>query len=329
MITVAGLTGVRAAIFDFNGTITDDETLQYEIYAGLCAEMLGFDLSGDSYFHDFAGRSDPEIVADLLTRAAQRDDARSGGTGAGVADGAGIAGGGSGGAGVAGGAVAVPGGGHPHPALAGWGPPSPPGGAGVAGGGSGGAGVADGRLGGAGVAGGGSGSDGVTGGGRVSGGSLLADRLLAERVRRYGAAVRDRPPVRSGTVALIRALRGRLPLAVTTGALRAEVDAILTACGLAEAFDAIVTIEDVSVGKPDPEGFLLALDLLKRRAPTTAAGSPPLEPDDVVVFEDSPYGIAAAQAAGMRCVAAHLTSEPTGFVPGAVVDTLGPELLGP
>jgi beta-phosphoglucomutase-like phosphatase (HAD superfamily) len=93
--------------------------------------------------------------------------------------------------------------------------------------------------------------------------------------------------------------------------------------------DAIVTIEDLNAGKPDPEGFLLALDLLKRRWQATVLGSPPLEPDDVVVFEDSPYGIAAAHAAGMRCVAAHLTAEPTGLLVGAVVDTLGPELPGP
>jgi beta-phosphoglucomutase-like phosphatase (HAD superfamily) len=45
------------------------------------------------------------------------------------------------------------------------------------------------------------------------------------------------------------------------------------------------------------------------------------------VFEDSPFGIQAARAAGMRCVAAHLTTGTGGAGAGAVVDALGPELL--
>jgi beta-phosphoglucomutase len=236
-VTVAGLPGVRAAIFDFNGTITDDEQLQYEIYAELCAETLDLRLDRDTYFTELAGRSDPEIVDMLL-------DLK------GVATGA-----------------------EPR------------------------------------------------------------RRFIAERVRRYTERVRHRPPVRPGTAALIRALRGRVPLAVATGAFRAEVDLILSASGLADAFDAIVTIEDVSAGKPDPEGFHLAFDLLNRvrpgdppdRAPAATPGSASLEPSDVVVFEDSPYGIEAAHAAGMRCVAAHLTVEVT--TAETVVDVLGPELL--
>jgi beta-phosphoglucomutase-like phosphatase (HAD superfamily) len=235
-VTVAGLPGVRAAIFDFNGTITDDEQLQYEIYAELCDEALGLRLDRDVYFTELAGRSDPEIVETLLERTAPAGD-------------------------------------------------------------------------------------------------VVRDRFISERVRRYTERVRHRPPIRPGTAALIRALRGRVPLAVTTGAFRAEVDLILSAGNLADAFDAIVTIEDVSAGKPDPEGFARALDLLNRarpgdppdRAAAATPGSARLEPADVVVFEDSPYGIEAAHAAGMRCVAAHLTTEVA--TAETVVDVLGPELL--
>jgi beta-phosphoglucomutase-like phosphatase (HAD superfamily) len=43
--------------------------------------------------------------------------------------------------------------------------------------------------------------------------------------------------------------------------------------------------------------------------------------------EDSLFGIAAARAAGMRCVAAHLTTEVSGIEFGTVVDVLGPELV--
>src|SRR6266550_7004200 len=61
--TVAGLTGVRGAIFDFNGTITDDEGLLYEIYADLFRERYGVALDRDIYFTELAGLSEPGIVA--------------------------------------------------------------------------------------------------------------------------------------------------------------------------------------------------------------------------------------------------------------------------
>ncbi|GAA4080603.1 HAD family phosphatase [Actinomadura miaoliensis] len=234
-LTIAGLPGVRAAIFDFNGTITDDETLQYEVYAEILAEHLGVVLERDTYFTDLAGRSDPAIVTAVLERC------------------------------------------DPAPA----GPAR----------------------------------------------DALAARIIEARVRRYAERVRDAPPVRPGAAALIRALAGRVPLAVGTGAFRAEVDLVLSAAGLAGAFDAIVTVEDVRAGKPDPETFLRALDLLSRQAPTPSGRGPALRPADVVVFEDSPFGIEAARAAGMRCVAAHLTSEAGAEAAGAVVGALGPELL--
>jgi beta-phosphoglucomutase-like phosphatase (HAD superfamily) len=53
----------------------------------------------------------------------------------------------------------------------------------------------------------------------------------------------------------------------------------------------LITEEDVSSGKPHPEGFLAAARLLNRR------------PSDVLVFEDSVPGVRAAVAAGMHCIA--------------------------
>jgi HAD superfamily hydrolase (TIGR01509 family) len=89
--------------------------------------------------------------------------------------------------------------------------------------------------------------------------------------------------------AVLRAA-GRSPLAVVSGAMRSEVELVLRAAGLL-VFDVIVSAEDVTRGKPDPEGYLLAL----RRLRLPAA--------DAVAIEDSPPGIAAAKAAGLSCVA--------------------------
>ncbi len=67
-VTVAGLDGVDGAIFDFNGTITDDEGLLYEIYAELFAERFGLTLDRDIYFAELAGLSEPGIVAAVAPR---------------------------------------------------------------------------------------------------------------------------------------------------------------------------------------------------------------------------------------------------------------------
>jgi HAD superfamily hydrolase (TIGR01509 family) len=83
---------------------------------------------------------------------------------------------------------------------------------------------------------------------------------------------------------------GRAELAVVSGAMRSEVELVLQAAGL-DVFDVIVSAEDVTQGKPDPEGYLIALRRLR------------LEAADAVAIEDSPPGIAAAKAAGLSCVA--------------------------
>ncbi|MDX6490665.1 MAG: validoxylamine 7-phosphate phosphatase, partial [Gaiellaceae bacterium] len=61
--------------------------------------------------------------------------------------------------------------------------------------------------------------------------------------------------------------------------------------GIAGLIATMVTAEDVTNGKPDPEGYLLALDRLG------------VEADGSVAFEDSEPGVDAARAAGIHCVA--------------------------
>ena len=71
----------------------------------------------------------------------------------------------------------------------------------------------------------------------------------------------------------------------------AEIESVLGAAGLAPFVSLVVAAEDVIAGKPDPAGYIRALELLDRR------------PDEAVAFEDSEAGVAAAKAAGLRCIA--------------------------
>ncbi|BEL02096.1 HAD-IA family hydrolase [Actinoplanes sichuanensis] len=93
-----------------------------------------------------------------------------------------------------------------------------------------------------------------------------------------------------GVLEHIEASYGRVPFAVVSGSTRESVIASLSALDLLDRFVALVCAEDYAHPKPDPEGYLLAARLLG------------VDPADCLVFEDTPLGVAAAEAAGMRYV---------------------------
>jgi HAD superfamily hydrolase (TIGR01509 family) len=89
---------------------------------------------------------------------------------------------------------------------------------------------------------------------------------------------------------LIHAQHGRIPFAVVSGSRRNSVVGSLTALGLLDKFDTIVSAEDYQNAKPAPDAFLLAAARLG------------VAPADCLVFEDTDLGIQAATAAGMASV---------------------------
>ncbi|HEY5100999.1 MAG TPA: HAD family phosphatase [Gaiellaceae bacterium] len=187
----------QAVVFDFNGTLSDDEPVLCEIFMHLFAEH-GKPMSAQEYFDRLAGLSDPEIVRTWL------------------------------------------GPGHPD-----------------------------------------------------------VDAVIAERIDRYRAAVADGSSVHEHVREAVRYAAERVPLAICSGAARAEIEPVVEAAGLARCFRTIVTSDDVVHGKPDPEGYLQALGLLG------------VDPADAVVFEDTEAGIASARAAGVgRVLAMKTTLEP-------------------
>lgn len=101
-----------------------------------------------------------------------------------------------------------------------------------------------------------------------------------------------------GAVELIQAAaKADLPLAVCSGALRKEIELALGRIGMSKYFSQIVSAEDVRKGKPDPSGYLLALNRL------VGSLGRKLWPGRCVVIEDSPAGIESAKAAGMKVLA--------------------------
>ena len=99
-------------------------------------------------------------------------------------------------------------------------------------------------------------------------------------------------PILPGVVDIITEAEARgLRLGVASSSTRPWVEGHLTRLGLAPRFEVLITAEDVPRTKPDPALFLRALGALN------------LQPDEAIVLEDSPNGIAAANSAGIFAVA--------------------------
>ncbi|MDX6467631.1 MAG: beta-phosphoglucomutase [Gaiellaceae bacterium] len=187
----------RAIVFDFNGTLSDDEPLLCDIFVEMFADR-GRPLSAREYYDHLAGLSDPEIVLTWL--------------------------------------------GRDYPDV---------------------------------------------------------DGAVQERVQRYREAVSDGSTVHDYVREAVRYAAERVPLAICSGAARAEIEPVVEAAGLAPLLRGIVSSDDVADGKPHPEGYLKALELLDGAAA-----------HEVLAIDDTEAGVASAKAAGLVTFAKTGTLDP-------------------
>lgn len=102
-----------------------------------------------------------------------------------------------------------------------------------------------------------------------------------------------------GVPDFISMLGGKYPLSIGSGAFRSEIVEILKYAGLSQYFDIIVSADDVTNCKPDPEVYLRVLEKLNRRG----THDDEIRAHQCLVIEDSVSGIKAAHSAGMKCLA--------------------------
>ena len=129
--------------------------------------------------------------------------------------------------------------------------------------------------------------------------------LMHERVR---VQVEARP----GAMELIKGIR-QLPglrLGLASNSPRYLVDDAIATAGLADAFDTIVTADDVEHPKPAPDIYLLACDRLG------------VAPAAALALEDSASGVVAAKAAGLTCIAVPMFAETDVSTADRVVSSL-------
>jgi beta-phosphoglucomutase len=183
--TVVTLAHVQAVVFDFNGTLSDDEPVLARVYAELFGE-LGRPMTADEYYEQLAGHTDEEMFIRWL--------------------------------------------------------------------------------------------------------GASSDELIRERVRRYNELVSDGSTVHEDVREAVRWAAARMPVAVVSAALRDEIEPVLAAAGLRDLFALVLSQDDVTRGKPDPQPYLLAAERLG------------VLPSELLVFEDTDVGVASAKSAGARVV---------------------------
>ncbi|MFZ1042299.1 MAG: HAD family phosphatase [Anaerolineales bacterium] len=123
-------------------------------------------------------------------------------------------------------------------------------------------------------------------------GSLNADSLRLRHHNESGDEILRSPILPGVTDIIAEAKRRQMKLAVASSSPHSLVDAHLIRLGLFPQFDKIICSDDVAPGrtKPKPDLFLKALEQLNVRA------------DEAIIFEDSPHGVDAANAAGIAVV---------------------------
>lgn len=114
--------------------------------------------------------------------------------------------------------------------------------------------------------------------------------LIAQKSRIFDEAVASGSMLYPGAAACVERLAKTFPLGIASGALRHEIETVLTGAGLRHHIRFIVGSGDTVHSKPAPDPYLRAAELHG------------LPPSACVAIEDSRWGIQSAKAAGMKCV---------------------------
>jgi HAD superfamily hydrolase (TIGR01509 family) len=107
---------------------------------------------------------------------------------------------------------------------------------------------------------------------------------------------------------LKRAYENNIPMAIGSAAIPFNINFVLDQLDIRKYFTAIVSADDVTTSKPNPETFLKAAGLLH-----TA-------PEDCLIFEDAPKGVEAAYNARFPCVVLTTMHSRNDFDPDSVVE---------
>lgn len=144
--------------------------------------------------------------------------------------------------------------------------------------------------------------------------------ILARKARYFDALMKEGLVIYPGVDAFIKKTSSRYALALASGARRLEVEFVLKKAKIRDVFSAIVSADEVKMGKPEPEAFQRALTLLNQMR---LDGTPEIQPSECLVIEDSPRCIRTAKTLGMKTVGMATSYKPQELREAdMVIDTL-------
>jgi beta-phosphoglucomutase len=153
---------------------------------------------------------------------------------------------------------------------------------------------------------------------RLPGDAPWVRQMVTAKAARMQALLAEGSPLFAGAADRIRELASVVPVAIASGALRHEILQVLEGAGLASAFSVIVAAGETARGKPAPDPYARAVELLGQQ---TARA---MNPSKVVAVEDTIQGLASARDAGLRTVAVTTTYPKDALARAdAVVGSLG------
>ena len=130
------------------------------------------------------------------------------------------------------------------------------------------------------------------------------DRMSIEKERQYQQEFRPHLKLLNGlAIFLEQAKANNIKMAIGSAAIMFNIDFVLDGLNIHHYFDAIVSADDVTYSKPNPEAFLKCADRLG------------VAYENCIVFEDAPKGVEAAANAGMKSVVLTTMDTPDEFAP--------------
>jgi len=118
------------------------------------------------------------------------------------------------------------------------------------------------------------------------------ETIAQEKETSFRQKAKDNIKPLPGVIKLLDAIkRGNFKLALVSSAPKENIDLLTSELNIGGYFNHIVSGHEVAESKPNPQIYLLAAEKLGA------------QPENCIVIEDSPFGVKAAKAAGMRCLA--------------------------
>ncbi len=142
--------------------------------------------------------------------------------------------------------------------------------------------------------------------------------LCGQKEKAFDALVSAGVSVIPGAVELIDEASAAMPVAIASGATRHDIDLMLEPLGRRDAFETIVSADDVARSKPDPQSYAEAVRRLAAEHPALG-----LQPGECLSIEDTAAGVASARDAGLMTLGVTTTGPASALREATrVIDTL-------